>query len=292
MANWRGLAATAISYGAYPVGLTVGVAVTIALLTYGPGGRGWETFVVTAVLWTASILVLLAQPLAPRTRDWQDWGGEFRVDVLHGVLSTIGGATLARMLFFGTIAWISAQAAKYGWGIWPDHWPLLVQLPLAVLVSDAVVYWLHRASHASPLLWRLHELHHSSERLYALSSGRTHPFYVALSTAITTAPLLALGADPPTLALLSAFTGVNGILQHSNLDLRCGPLSLVLATCDVHRWHHSADPAEQRTNFGNNLSIWDRLFGTFRLPDGLPATVGLGQPFPRGWVAQLVRPLR
>src|SRR5688572_12187561 len=97
--SWRVAAATAISYGAYPVGLSGGVAVTVLLLERGPGGRAWETLVVAGVLWTASLLVLLAQPLAPRSRDWQGWGGEFRVDVLHGVLSTIGGATLARMLF-------------------------------------------------------------------------------------------------------------------------------------------------------------------------------------------------
>ncbi len=282
---------TAIAWGAYPVLLGGGLGLTWLLLRQGPtDGRGWETLVVTSVLWLTAALVLVAQRLCPKVEDWRAWRGELATDLLHGVLSTMGGATLARLLFFGVIAWVSAQAARYGWGIWPDAWPLLLQLPLAVLISDFVVYWLHRACHANAWLWRLHELHHSSDKLYALSSGRTHPVYVALSTAVTTGPLLALGADPPTLALMSAFTGINGILQHANLDARVGALGWVLSTCDAHRWHHAVDRAHQNSNFGNNLSIWDRVFGTWHVPEGVPPAVGLGEAYPRGYLSQLVRP--
>jgi sterol desaturase/sphingolipid hydroxylase (fatty acid hydroxylase superfamily) len=32
----------------------------------------------------------------------------------------------------------------------------------------------------------------------------------------------------------------------------------------MHRVHHSVHPRETNSNFGFNLSIWDRLFGTYR----------------------------
>ncbi|MEZ4241104.1 MAG: hypothetical protein R3F59_34085 [Myxococcota bacterium] len=58
----------------------------------------------------------------------------------------------------------------------------------------------------------------------------------------------------------------------------------------MHRWHHAIDPAHQCSNYGNTLSVWDRLFGTLDVPEGVPAAVGLGEPTPRGFFAQLVRP--
>ncbi|MEZ4241103.1 MAG: sterol desaturase family protein [Myxococcota bacterium] len=212
-----------IAWGTYPVGISATVAATWWGIAHAAPGRGQETLAVALSLCALSALMLVLQRVHPRVEAWEAWRQDFGLDVAHGLMSTIGGATLARLVFFGGIAWLSARAAEAGWGVWPDHWPLLLQLPLAVVISDGIVYWLHRASHRVPALWRLHELHHTSERLYALSSGRTHPVYVALSTAVTTAPLLALGADPPILALLSAVAGANGIVQHSNVALRCEP---------------------------------------------------------------------
>lgn len=278
-----------IGWLTYPVGF--GATLLVAWWGIrGDVGRGYELLIVPGVLCALSIAVLLLQRIAPKVDDWRHWRRDAALDVAHGLVSTIGGAAIARLSFFGIIAWLSSQAASYGWGIWPDHWPLFVQLPLALVVSDFIVYNLHRASHRFPALWRLHELHHTSERLYALSSGRTHLVYVAISTVLTTAPLLALGADPPILALLSVTVGANGILQHSNIDLRCKPWAWLLATADMHRWHHAVDPAHQNTNFGNTLSVWDRLYGSYDVPEGVPDAVGLGEPFPRNFAVQLVRP--
>lgn len=258
--------------------------------THGASGRGRETIVVTTVLLSVSITVLLLQRISPKVQAWRHWRRDFALDVAHGIVSTIGGATLARLAFFGAIAWLSEQAASYGWGIWPDDWPLLLQLPIALVIADFIVYLFHRAAHTWGPLWRLHELHHTSEQLYSLSSGRTHPVWVALSTALTTAPLLALGADPPVLALVSATVGTNGLLQHSNIDMNCRPFAWLLATADMHRWHHAVEPDHQCSNYGNTLSIWDRLFGTYDVPEGVPAAVGLGEPTSRRFFVQLVRP--
>ena len=58
----------------------------------------------------------------------------------------------------------------------------------------------------------------------------------------------------------------NGILEHANIRLWAPldrVLSLVWVTPNVHKIHHSRDRDETNTNYGNVLSIYDRLLGTF-----------------------------
>ncbi len=277
-----------LSWTLWPGTTAAATAAIVLALQVGPDSRAWETLAVSVILWGVVLGVLAAQRWLPLRADWSDWRGELGTDLLHATISAVAGATLARLVFFSAI---DALSQRFGLRSgWPDDWSYVAQLALAIPISDLCVYGFHRACHAVPALWTLHEAHHSSRALYGLSSARAHPLYVALSTAASSGPLLLLGMDPPAFAVLSTFLGVMGLFQHANLDLRYGPLSLVFATADVHRWHHSAAPEEQATNFGNLLSVWDRLFGTFRFPPGVPATVGLRTPFPEGFVAHVLRP--
>jgi hypothetical protein len=55
--------------------------------------------------------------------------------------------------------------------------------------------------------------------------------------------------------------------SHSNLRLPLGAdrlLRHLFVTPDMHRVHHSIVPRETHSNFGFNLALWDRLFGTYR----------------------------
>jgi len=57
------------------------------------------------------------------------------------------------------------------------------------------------------------------------------------------------------------------MFNHGNIKLPLGldkVLRLLLVTPDMHRVHHSVEDDEANSNFGFNLSIWDRLFGTYR----------------------------
>ena len=70
---------------------------------------------------------------------------------------------------------------------------------------------------------------------------------------------------------------VHGAFQHSNLSTRCGPLSWFFSMAERHRWHHSSTAAEADHNHGQNLIVWDAVFGTRFLPRDLepPSDVGL-----------------
>jgi sterol desaturase/sphingolipid hydroxylase (fatty acid hydroxylase superfamily) len=94
---------------------------------------------------------------------------------------------------------------------------------------------------------------------------------------------------------MAAFTGAHAILQHSNIDLKTGPLDVILATARVHRWHHSPKREEADANYGPTLTLWDWVFGTRRFaPERVPPEdVGLGdgaEKFPTSFVGQLRAP--
>ena len=72
----------------------------------------------------------------------------------------------------------------------------------------------------------------------------------------------------------------------------------LIVTPDMHSIHHSTEPDETDTNYGFNLSIWDRLFSTYRErskrpPDAMQ--IGLSQypgPSPARLVWSLLLPFR
>lgn len=282
-----GIARAVLRNVAWPGTFAAAVGAVHAGIAAHPGSRAFETALVTAVLWVVVLWVWALQRWLPLRDDWRSFRGEVGVDLLHATISAVAGATIARMVFFSGV---EALSSGWGFGVWPDGWHPLAQLALAVPISDLGVFCFHAASHRFGWLWRLHEAHHSSTVLHGLSASRAHPLYVALSTAASSCPLLALGMDPPVFALLSTVLGVSGLFQHANLDLAYGPAAWLVATPDVHRWHHADDPVLQRRNYGNVLSVWDRLAGTFVHPSGTPARLGLGYPFPRSFLAHLTRP--
>ncbi len=158
-------------------------------------------------------------------------------------------------------------------------WPGPARLVLTMVLADFSLYWIHRAMHASDVLWRTHEWHHSAENLYWLSGFRTsalHAFLFAVPQMLIPFSLLKLS---PLEAGIGFSVGVFFQLwMHSNVRLPVGPLAWLLVTPESHRIHHSA-AAERSKNLGISLTIWDRLFGTFMDPRSVPADLRLGLPY-------------
>jgi sterol desaturase/sphingolipid hydroxylase (fatty acid hydroxylase superfamily) len=281
--GWRGV----LSWGLAP-GLLVG-----ALLATGFGlaAGGRPSLVVMGVILAATGPVLWAQRVLPAVPEWRGTPRDFAVDLLH--FASTGAATeVFRLLSLGAVYEAAGCLSARVGPLWPAGAPWALQFVGALLLGELFAWTVHRACHRSPLLWRIHAMHHSSERMYVFAAARNHPMNAVLMHAGHVLPAALLGASPEVLALCGVFTGVNGLLQHCNVDLRLGWLNGVLATADLHRWHHSADRAESDTNFGNNLIVWDRVFGTYALPPGRPAKVGLDEGRLReNFVAHLLSPL-
>jgi sterol desaturase/sphingolipid hydroxylase (fatty acid hydroxylase superfamily) len=147
--------------------------------------------------------------------------------------------------------------APFSLGTWP--WP--VQLALALVVGELAVYWLHRAFHRIPWLWRIHAVHHSSTELDWLAAYREHPLDGLLVQLAMNLPSILLGLSLSAFAPVILFRGLWAIVVHSNIRIPLGPLANLIGAPHLHRYHHAATPARV-CNFAN-LSPWiDRLFGT------------------------------
>ncbi len=150
------------------------------------------------------------------------------------------------------------------------HWLQWSTSPLAILLSvillDLIIYFQHRVFHFFPLLWRLHMVHHADRDLDVTSGLRFHPLEIILSMLIKYAAIVALGA--PALAVIIFEVLLNGMAMFNHANIRL-PLALdlklrkLIVTPDMHRVHHSVIRRETNSNFGFNLSVWDRWLGTY-----------------------------
>lgn len=281
--------------------------------------RAWAIFVaiVGGVLWTTAALApswgaTLAVAVAtaggslaiavcewcwPYERAWGRSHGDVATDVQHAVLSDhTAKHAVDALTRAATVLVAGMLAARFGGRLWPAHWPLAAQLALALLIAEFWQYWLHRIEHRWDGLWRFHATHHSAPRLYWLNAARLHPVDTALLYLTSYAVLIVLGCPEIVIALFAVFDSVFGMVQHCNVQLPLGPLSYVLSTPELHRWHHSRRLEEANANYGSNLIVWDLVFGTYLLPrDRRPPTdIGVADipTFPQDYFGQLLSPLR
>lgn len=175
--------------------------------------------------------------------------------------------------------------------------PLAAQCIAAIVLGDLLVYWFHRASHASDFLWRFHSVHHSSEQLDFLAAHREHPVDGLLTQLWQNLPAIALGVPLGWLAGIATFRALWAIFVHSNVRVPLGPLRWVLGAPELHHWHHARVEKATAHNFANLAPWLDALFGTHHLPQDIAPgdeayPLGLTEPLPRGYAAKLLHPFR
>ncbi len=154
---------------------------------------------------------------------------------------------------------------------------------IAVICLDLVVYWQHRIFHRVPLLWRLHQVHHADRDIDLTTGLRFHPIEILISMAVKFAVILILGAPAMAVIIFEIILNGMAMFNHGNIKLPKildGWLRLLFVTPDMHRVHHSVLKHETNSNYGFNISFWDKLFGSYHAqPDqghqGM--TIGLNQ---------------
>ena len=151
--------------------------------------------------------------------------------------------------------------------------PLWAMWIMTFILIDFVFYIYHRFSHRVRFLWAIHMSHHSSEEMnFAVSMRQAWlgpiskiPFFIIL-------PIL--GLDPTIIAVAGVISTLWGVVGHTQVVGKLGPLELILNTPSHHRVHHGANPEYIDKNYGNLLIIWDRMFGTFE-PEKAKVKYGL-----------------
>jgi sterol desaturase/sphingolipid hydroxylase (fatty acid hydroxylase superfamily) len=173
-----------------------------------------------------------------------------------------------RLVFPTAAVGVALAAEAHGIGLLP--WlglPAPLAVLLAVVVLDLAIYLQHVLFHAVPALWRLHRMHHADLDFDVTTGLRFHPVEILLSMVIKLMVVVALGAPAVAVLVFEVLLNATAMFSHSNLRLPAWldrALRPVLVTPDMHRVHHSVVPRETNSNFGFNLAVWDRLFGTYR----------------------------
>ena len=253
------------------------------------------TYLVVVVL---GLLFWTAEWFMPFKKVWNQPHGDIANDLMSGTVAYIILPIFLKPIIIAALAGGTAWlATMYGSSIWPSDWPIIYQLILLLLVGDAGRYWGHRLAHEVPLLWNFHAVHHSAERLWWWNATRQHPVDKAWFTFTEMLFPVLLGADGIVLAMYFGVTAVCGYSQHCNINMKLGIFYWFFNVVDLHRWHHSKKVEESNNNYGNNLIVYDRLFGTYFHPErqvdenSSVGEIGLLNPnYPKNYIGQLKAP--
>lgn len=277
-----------IQYGTYPAVMLGSIWANVSLMEAGAGIL-LATYLPVTI---GTLLIIWLEVRMPYRVSWKPSGKEVAEDsaflaLVHVVWPKLLSIGVAFALFE---LWTGRDWLSYA--IWPREWPIPLQAIAMALVVDSTRYWLHRISHEWEPLWRFHAVHHSPHRLYTLNVGRFHPIDKSLQFLLDALPFIVMGVPPAVLSLYFVFYAVNGLFQHSNVDVKLGLLNYLMSGPELHRWHHSMIKEESNHNYGNHLIVWDWLFGTRYLPSDCEVEeLGLiNRRYPTGFTQQMAAP--
>ena len=248
---------------------------------------------VVAVLLFGFILIPILERICPYRQEWNKNDGDVFTDFVHILLVNNAIVVLEKSILtaalIGGTAWL---ANSMGTTLWPHDWPLIAQLFLMLIIAEFGRYWIHFAAHKIDWMWRLHAVHHSPNRLYFFNAGRFHPIEKILFQLPEVVPFILLGTNIETITLYFTFNTIHGFFQHSNIRQELGWLNYIFSLPELHRWHHSKNIDESDRNFGNNLIIWDIIFGTYYLPKNREVgEIGLlNADYPKSYLGHLLAP--
>ena len=158
-----------------------------------------------------------------------------------------------------------AQQQQIGLFYWLPL-PAVISSVVGFLLLDVAIWCQHWMTHKWPLLWRLHQVHHTDLDLDVTSALRFHPVEIVLSLIYKALIVVLLGIDPLVVITFEIVLNASAIFTHANIRLPStldSALRWVVCTPDMHRIHHSVYQKETDSNYGFFLSIWDRLFSTY-----------------------------
>jgi sterol desaturase/sphingolipid hydroxylase (fatty acid hydroxylase superfamily) len=235
------------------------------------GSEAAVRFAVFAVVLLAMAGLEVWLPKRPLTKPKSTrWITNFSIVGL-ATLSVRAAANLPR-LFAPTLAPLTAVAAA----LWAEaaQVGLLPMLGLrgwfagavAIIVLDFAIWLQHVISHKVPVLWALHQIHHADPDIDVTTAVRFHPVEIVLSMVYKMACVVALGVPPVAVVVFEIILNAGAMFNHANVALPTWldrALRVLIVTPDMHRVHHSVRRQEHDSNFGFNLSVWDRLAGTY-----------------------------
>ena len=223
-----------------------------------------EALIRTGVFLFLFVMIGTLEAIVPRRRPTVPKPGRWVNN--NGIMLLTTG--LIRLTVPITAVATAVFAARHGWGLFHlMHVPGILAAAGSIIALDLIIYLQHIVVHAVPVLWRIHRVHHADLEYDVTTGIRFHPIEIVLSLAIKLMAIVLLGAPVLAVVLFEAILNGMAMFNHGNFRLPATwdrILRQVVVTPDMHRVHHSSETDELNSNFGFNISLWDRLFGTYR----------------------------
>ncbi|ATD06587.1 sterol desaturase family protein [Pseudoalteromonas piscicida] len=257
-------AAKAMSILCYPVIFLIVSAISLLAITEKLE-LGITTFF--TVLFVIFYFVVMER-INPFRHSWHPSKKEWQRDGRYFILVMIYGAIGA-----GIIRTISIYLAPQ-----ENALTLSQNVFLAILVSSFTGYWLHRLQHKYLSLWSFHGIHHTPNKVTTSNNVVVHLFEVIISAVTIQLIFLLLGFSAESVFIAGQFTVLQGYFIHANINVKMGWLNHLIATPELHRFHHSTN-LQEAGNYGSELSIWDKAFNSFQYhPERSPQEIGVTKP--------------
>lgn len=197
---------------------------------------------------------------APKQRRWLT---NISIVALDSLIVRVMAQAAVPLVAIAAALWAEAR----GFGLFNVlDWPAWLEIAICVVALDFALWLQHFASHKLPMLWRVHQMHHADPDIDVTTAIRFHPVEIALSMLWKIVWVLVFGVSPIAVLIFEIVLNGCAMFNHANIALPAkvdAAIRTLIVTPDMHRVHHSTIQAEHDTNYGFNLSIWDRMFSTY-----------------------------
>ena len=226
-----------------------------------------QTVIRLAVFAGVFAAMAIAESLWPRKTRTQPRSTRWFTNIAMVVIDSLA----VRLVFTAFLPLLAVGFASIceqrGWGLINlTSLPYWLKVLISAVVLDMAIYWQHVASHKVPLLWKVHRVHHADRDIDVSTGNRFHPIEIVLSMFYKLVVIFLLGPAVLGVFIFEVLLNGSAMFNHANLFLPHWAdrlLRTVFVTPDMHRIHHSVHREETDANYGFNLAVWDRLFGTY-----------------------------
>lgn len=249
-------------------------------------------FFVLRILFTGFLFIPLERICSHRGEQ-HVFREEWREDLFYYLVSSLLVQVLTFLTFLPAKT-ILVFAPLTAVRAWVGALPFVVQFIAIMALTDLVQYWIHRAFHRLPWLWKFHAVHHSAKSMDWMAGARMHFFEILALRASTVIPMFVLGFSQPAMNAYIFVVYLYSTFVHANLSWRFPIVEKLLVTPRFHHWHHGIEQEAVDVNFAIHFPLYDQIFGTYHLPkDRWPSAYGIqGHPVPLGYVEQFAYPFR
>lgn len=171
---------------------------------------------------------------------------------------------------------------------------IFLQIIIIFFIWDFIQYWIHRAYHEIPWLWKFHAIHHSAEKMDWLAGSRMHVLELFVTRILIISPIILLWFSENAINIYAVILWVYATMIHSNIKVNFWPLEKIFVSPKFHHWHHANDREAININYAWELSILDIMFWTYLSKDTYPEEYGVSEKqwIPHDIIGQTLYPFK